>query len=120
MREFAEEIGLDPNFTIHDREDSADLMGMARHSLGYDKTESRFPSKGSCLAIYSRSVNGEADLNSVLARSFPQYLGWVDELPKLFAAYVRSKQEQGVLDYDDLLLYWARMVDEPSFAAAIA
>ena len=34
LREYAEEIGLDPNFTIHDREDSADLMNMARHDLG--------------------------------------------------------------------------------------
>ena len=34
LREFAEEIGLDPNFTIHDREDSADLMNMVRHELG--------------------------------------------------------------------------------------
>jgi DNA helicase-2/ATP-dependent DNA helicase PcrA len=119
LREFAEEIGLDPNFTIHDREDSADLMGMVRHELGYSQTESRFPNKGTCLAIYSRTVNAEADLRDVLARSFPQYLPWIDELPKLFSAYVAAKQEQGVLDYDDLLLYWAQMVAEPSFAAAI-
>src|SRR4051812_26500450 len=26
LREYADQIGLDPNFTIHDREDSADLM----------------------------------------------------------------------------------------------
>ncbi|WP_246130082.1 ATP-dependent helicase [Nitrospirillum pindoramense] len=120
LREFAEEIGLDPSFTIHDREDSADLMNIARHELGYDKTETRFPTKGACLAIYSRVVNAEANIKDVLARAFPQYLGWVDELPKLFGAYVESKQAQGVLDYDDLLLYWARMMEEPSFAAAIA
>src|SRR5262249_21561519 len=58
-------------------------------------------------------------LKSVLARAFPQYLSWQDELPKLFGAYVAAKQKQGVLDYDDLLLYWAQMVAEPSFAAAI-
>jgi hypothetical protein len=35
LREYAEEIGLDPSFTIHDREDSADLMNMVRSELGY-------------------------------------------------------------------------------------
>lgn len=40
-------------FTIHDREDSADLMNLIRHDLGFSKTESRFPTKGTCLAIYS-------------------------------------------------------------------
>jgi DNA helicase-2/ATP-dependent DNA helicase PcrA len=120
LREFAEEIGLDPNFTIHDREDSADLMNMVRHDLGYSKTENRFPTKGTCLAIYSRVVNAESDIKSVLATAFPWCLEWVDELPKLFAAYVAAKQAQGVLDFDDLLLYWAQMAAEPSFAAAMS
>jgi DNA helicase-2/ATP-dependent DNA helicase PcrA len=34
LREFAGRIGLDPAFTIHDREDSADLMNLVRHELG--------------------------------------------------------------------------------------
>jgi DNA helicase-2/ATP-dependent DNA helicase PcrA len=40
LREHAEQIGLDPAFTIHDREDSADLMNLVRHELGFSKTQS--------------------------------------------------------------------------------
>ena len=36
---------------------------------------------------------------------------------RLFAAYVEAKQAQNVLDYDDLLLYWAQMAAEPALAA---
>ena len=54
--------GSIPHFTIHDREDSADLMNLVRHELGFSKTESRFPTKGTCLAIYSRCVNAETPL----------------------------------------------------------
>src|SRR3981189_1782394 len=43
LREYAGLIGLDPNFTIHDRGDAADLMNLVRHQLGFSKTESRFP-----------------------------------------------------------------------------
>ena len=46
LRDYADEIGLDPAFTIHDREDSADLMNLVRHELGFSKTESRFPDQG--------------------------------------------------------------------------
>ena len=42
-------IGLLPDFTILDREDSADLMNIVRHELGLSKTEARFPQKGTCL-----------------------------------------------------------------------
>ena len=57
LREYADQIGLDPAFTIHDREDSADLMNLVRHEVGFSTTESRFPTKGTCIAIYSRCVN---------------------------------------------------------------
>ena len=120
LRDYALEIGLDAAFTIHDREDSADLMNLVRHELGFSSTESRFPAKGTCLAIYSRAVNAQAPLGEILGAAFPWCSGWHDELRQLFAAYVEAKQAQNVLDYDDLLLYWAQMAAEPAIAEHLA
>ncbi|TIL33612.1 ATP-dependent helicase [Mesorhizobium sp.] len=117
LRDYALEIGLDPAFTIHDREDSADLMNLARHELGFSKTEGRFPTKGTCLAIYSRAVNAQAPLGEVLGSVFPWCAAWAEQLKALFARYVEAKQAQNVLDYDDLLLYWAQMAGEPEISA---
>ncbi|WP_428378002.1 ATP-dependent helicase [Lichenicoccus sp.] len=119
LREHAEQIGLAPDFTIHDREDSADLMNLVRHELGYSKTTSRFPTKGTCLAIYSRAVNAEMPLEDVLQAHFPWCGAWHDQLRALFGAYVQAKQAQGVLDYDDLLLYWAQTMADPWLAVEI-
>ena len=116
LREYSERIGLQPAFTIHDREDSSDLMSLVRHELGFSKTESRFPTKGTCLAIYSRCVNAEKPIEEVLGQFFPWCSGWSSELRQLFAAYVDAKQKQNVLDYDDLLLYWAQMVSDAALA----
>ena len=66
LRDHAAGIGLSPDFTIHDREDSADLMNLCRHGLGFSKTQQRFPAKGTCLAIYSRAVNSGDPLDEVL------------------------------------------------------
>ena len=120
IREHAPDIGLERAFTIHDREDSADLMNLVRHELGFSKTEKRFPMKGTCLAIYSRTVNAEAALGEVLARHYPWCAEWEGELRALFAAYVEAKQKQNVLDYDDLLLYWAQMMLEGAIAERVA
>jgi DNA helicase-2/ATP-dependent DNA helicase PcrA len=119
LRDYAELIGLDPAFTIHDREDSADLMNLVRHELGFSKTERRFPTKGTCLQIYSRCVNTERPLDEILPDCFPWCASWETELQQLFAGYVEAKQRQSVLDYDDLLLYWAQMVSDPELAADI-
>ncbi len=119
LREFAERIALEPAFTIHDREDSADLMNLVRHDLGFSRTEGRFPTKGTCLAIYSRCLNAEMPIETVLGQFFPWCAGWASELKQLFAAYVEAKQRQNVLDYDDLLLYWAQMVTDTALAEEI-
>jgi DNA helicase II / ATP-dependent DNA helicase PcrA len=117
LRGYAAQIGIDPAFTIHDREDSADLMNLVRHELGLSKTEARFPMKATCLAIYSRAVNAELSLDAVLRGCFPWCTRWERQLRDLFASYVEAKQAQNILDYDDLLLYWAQAAGDPLLAA---
>ncbi len=119
LREHAEQIGLRPEFSIHDREDSGDLMNIIRHEMGFSEAKKRFPTKGTCLAIYSRVVNAEGELAQVLKDHFPWVAMWENELRDLFGAYVEQKQNQQVLDYDDLLLYWAAMMREPAIAGDI-
>ncbi|HEY0034012.1 MAG TPA: ATP-dependent helicase [Devosia sp.] len=120
LREHATQIGLDQAFTIHDREDSADLMNLLRHELGFSGAKSRFPTKGTCLAIYSRVVNAQGDLEDVLKTTFPWCAMWAAQLRTLFGAYVEAKQGQNVLDYDDLLLYWAGVMANPGVATAVS
>src|SRR5574340_232138 len=119
LRDYAPRIGLNPAFTIHDREDAADLLNLLRHELGLADTAKRFPRKNTCLAIYSAVVNTLAPLGEMLQRRYPWCLEWEDELKRLFRAYVEAKQAQYVLDYDDLLLYWAQMAAEPALASEI-
>lgn len=119
LREYAPRIGLDPAFTIHDREDAADLLNLVRHELGLAETGRRFPRKHTCLAIYSAVVNTLAPLAEVLAQRYPWCVEFEDDLKHLFGAYVEAKQAQHVLDYDDLLLYWSHLVQEPALAAEI-
>ncbi len=119
LREHAAHIGLAPGFTIIDRGDAEDLLGQVRHELGFSTTKKRFPMKGTCLSIYSRVVNSQATLREVLDEHFPWCSDVEAELRRLFGAYVAQKQTQQVLDYDDLLQYWAQAMTEPALARHI-
>ena len=119
LREHAAHIGLAPGFTIIDRGDAEDLLGQVRHELGFSATKTRFPMKGTCLAIYSRVVNSQAPLREVLDEHFPWCADAEGELRRLFGAYVDQKQKQQVLDYDDLLQYWSHLMTEPVLARHI-
>lgn len=119
LREHAGALGIDPAFGILDRGDAADLVDLLRHELGYSSMPRRFPRKETCLAIYSHRVNTGAPLATVLEESYPWCAEWADELRELFGAYVARKQDNGVLDYDDLLLWWATAMRDPGFAGAL-
>ncbi len=119
LRVAAARVGLHESFTIHDRGDSEDLLAVVRHDAGLSATRNRFPTAATCLAIYSRSVNGTTPLGAVLTGSFPWCAHWEAELKALFRAYVAAKQAQNVLDFDDLLLYWDQMMAEPGLAAEV-
>jgi DNA helicase II / ATP-dependent DNA helicase PcrA len=119
LRLHAGSIGLDPTFTVLDRADSADLLDLVRSELGLSQTASRFPRKDTCLAIYSYTVNACCPLEETLAGFFPWCAEWSGELRRLFQAYVARKQQDNVLDYDDLLLYWRHAMAEPAVAAEI-
>jgi DNA helicase-2/ATP-dependent DNA helicase PcrA len=113
LRRHGKAIGLPPEFTIHDRADSEDLLNVVRSELGLAKTDQRFPKKGTCMAIYSRCVNARESLEHVLQQQFPWCGQWAAELKRLLDAYVDRKEAAAVLDYDDLLVYWHALLADP-------
>jgi len=119
LREFALNLGLARDFSVLDRGDSADLLDLIRQERGLSASRRRFPRKDTCLAIYSRRVNGGLPLDDVLRDAFPWCMEWTHELSGLFRAYAERKQAESLLDYDDLLLYWHALMQEPRLAAEV-
>ncbi|MDE1923445.1 MAG: ATP-dependent helicase [Gammaproteobacteria bacterium] len=120
LRLYAKHLGLSPAFTVQDRADSADLIDVIRHELGFSHTEKRFPRKDTCLAIYSYRVNTRLPLKQTLDEQFPWVSEWSDELTRLYREYVARKQKNNILDYDDLLLYWHAMMQNEALARSLA
>ena len=119
LRHFANNLGLDPGFSVLDRGDAADMLDVVRHERRLTRTTRRFPKKDTCLAIYSRCVNTQMALEETLERFYPWCSDWAEELGDLFRHYVERKQHCQALDYDDLLLYWSHLVADAEFAREI-
>ncbi len=117
LRVHSKSIGLGDSFTVIDRSDAEDLLNVCRSELSLDRGEVRFPRKGTCLSIYSRCVNAREPIETALAKQFPWCSDYPEQLKSLFKRYVERKQEQNVLDYDDLLLYWFHLMQDDALAA---
>ncbi len=80
----------------------------------------RFPRAQTMLDIYSRTVNAQTPLADVLAESFPWCEEHRDALAETFRAYGARKRALGLLDLDDLLLYWRALAADEVIGARMA
>ena len=119
LRLHASALDLAPGFGVLDAGDAADLIDMVREEHGHAQSKRRFPKKSTLLDIYSRTVNAQQPLAGVVAEHFP----WCEEhgeaMAALFKAYTARKRALGVLDLDDLLLYWRALAADEVIGPAM-
>ncbi len=85
------------------------------------KPKKRFPKKETLHYVYSRHINTEIPIETLIEREVPQFLEQMPGMIRIFAEYVSRKAERNLVDYDDLLLFWAMMLEQsPALADRIA
>jgi DNA helicase II / ATP-dependent DNA helicase PcrA len=114
LRQFGPQAGIAEGFTILDQADAEDLMQLARAALGFGARERRFPKKETLQALYSRHINTDRLVEDLLRDSYPQYVEDLADIGRVFSEYVERKSARNLVDYDDLLLFWAAMLEAPT------
>ena len=120
LRIYGPAAGIAKDFTILDQGDAEDLMGIARAALGFGQRKSRFPKKETLHHIYSRHVNTEIPIEEILRDDLPQFVDERESIVRIFADYTQRKSERNLVDYDDLLLFWAGMLAHEELGQRIA
>jgi len=117
LRRFGAAAGVPNDFTIMDQGDAEDLMQLARAQLGYAESKKRFPRKETLHYVYSRHINTDIAVDDILRDEYPAFADYHEDFLRIFGDYIRRKGERNLVDYDDLLLFWATMLES---APAIA
>jgi DNA helicase-2/ATP-dependent DNA helicase PcrA len=122
LRMYGEAIKLPKNFTILDADESESLLKQTVESVDKlffkDKTN---PRPGPLFSVLSLARNTQLSLAATVAKNFPQYQDIAHLLPKFAAAYEAARRAQSVVDYDDLLELWLKLLtDAPEVGAYFA
>ncbi|MDY0091961.1 MAG: ATP-dependent helicase [Candidatus Vecturithrix sp.] len=112
LRRYGRAIGLDSSFTILDQGDSEDVIGILLDQTGLKKQGRSFPKKGTIHAIFTKAVNKELSIDTVIAKYYATYFQEIEELTRLHALFCQYKFEHQLLDYDDLLVYLQRLLEQ--------
>ena len=112
-------VGLPEGFGVLDSGDAADMLDLVRGEMSIVSRERRLPKKGTLATLYSRTVNTGIPLADVMREVTPWCAESLDEVGSIFAAFVARKQALGLLDFDDLLLYWRAAVQDEALGRVL-
>jgi DNA helicase-2/ATP-dependent DNA helicase PcrA len=122
LRTHGEAVGLPRNFTILDADESESLLKESVESADKaffkDKTH---PRPGPLFDVLSLARNTQRGLADIVSAQFPHHNEIADRLPAFATSYATKKRAQNVVDYDDLLDLWLKLLtDVPDVAAYLA
>ncbi len=106
IKENAKEVGLTRNFTIYDRGDSKKAIKDSLEKAGYNPKEFD-PNK--ILAVISREKGNFVTLENYEAQTAGEYFEEV--ISKTWRNYERILKKENALDFDDLLLVAAKLLE---------
>lgn len=112
LRRHGAQIGFGSSFTIIDRSDAEGIINLLKSSLGLGKQDKRFPSKRAVINMISGSINKSIGLEDLIQAQFAHLAEHLPDIVTLHKHYQEFKYDHGLMDYDDLLVNWKRLLAE--------
>ena len=112
LRLHGDAVGLAKNFTILDAGEAEIVLKHAVEAV--DKTffkNKTHPKPGPLSSIISMARNTCSSIEETIVRYYPQHHELMENIQSFAKAYESRKQGQKVVDYDDLLTNWLKLMD---------
>ncbi len=121
LRRHGAQIGFGSSFTIIDRGDAEGIINLLKSSLGLGKKDKRFPSRRAVINMISGSINKSIALEDLIDTQYSHLTEHLRDILTLQKHYQAFKFDHGLMDYDDLLVNWKRLlIESPEVRRAIS
>ncbi|MDQ6788674.1 MAG: ATP-dependent helicase [Acidobacteriota bacterium] len=121
LRRHAVSIGFDSNYSILDAEDAKDFVNVCIDEAGIDTKAKRFPKPEVVQDIISYANNTDQPIEDVVINRYPYFEPLTQQIKRVDMIYMERKRERNVMDYDDLLLSWKKLlIQKPDIATVYA
>ncbi len=112
LRRYGSYMGWESGFTIIDRADAEGIINLLKSSLGFAKGNKKFPNKRTIINMISGSINKAIDLEDLVYEQYSHLSEFVDDILTLSRHYENFKFDNGLMDYDDLLVNWKVLLEK--------
>lgn len=112
LRRHADRLGYQTDFTILDSEDAKHLLSACLGASKIDIKATRFPKPEVLAGMFSLAINTDQPMGGILHQYYRQFEALEPQIRSLHEAYQQRKRESNVMDFDDLLVLWLRLLRE--------
>ncbi|HEV7643328.1 MAG TPA: ATP-dependent helicase [Pyrinomonadaceae bacterium] len=117
LRRHAISLGYDSSYSILDSEDARDFLSVCIEEAAIDTKSKRFPKPEVLHDIISYATNTDQPVPEVIVRRYPWFEPLSGQIQLIDRLFHERKRERNVMDYDDLLLNWKRLlIEKPDVA----
>lgn len=122
LRSYAKNLGLKPNYSIIDELDAIALMKLSIGSVNVDEFNDRLPTAKIAKKILSFSINCNKSIQEVIRWRYVQFDNdnIISKLNEIYKIYRVKKAKDNFVDFDDLLIFWNKLLDDRLIAQKIA
>lgn len=112
LRIHGDEVSLAKNFTILDAGEAETVLKHAVEAVDSSFFKNKtHPKPGPLSSIISMARNTCSSIEETIVHYYPQHHELIENIQSFAQAYKSRKQEQNVVDYDDLLTNWLKLMD---------
>lgn len=106
LRRFSKITGMDPNFTIIDREDCKTVLKQILTDTFPREAKVKQVNPDIIIEVASLSANTRVPLLKTIEEDYGYLMPFYDMMKKVLEEFEARKKQQNVMDFDDLLLNW--------------
>jgi DNA helicase-2/ATP-dependent DNA helicase PcrA len=119
LRRHAEMLGFRRDFTILDREDASDLIKTCVAEAEIDIKATRFPKADVLADVFSKAVNTRRSVAETVAQEYDYFSQLAAPIENVGKRFTARKRAANVMDFDDLLALWLRLLTDHEEARAL-
>jgi DNA helicase-2/ATP-dependent DNA helicase PcrA len=110
LRSAAHHLGFENSFTVLDRSDMEEVIQSLVQDMHIDRGAIRFPKRSTLTNIVSKAANLERSVDALMEEEYGQFLEYVPQVRRLRELYAEYKKENQLMDYDDLILFFRKLL----------
>src|SRR5208283_4747613 len=112
LRQHANRLGYQRDFTILDREDAKHLITTCVAESDVDVKATRFPKAEVLGDIFSLAVNTHKTIPELLQQQYDYFEHLAPQIADIQRRYAARKRATNGMDFDDLLALWLKLIQE--------